>query len=201
VQKAGVALTAGQHVVRIAWDANNALGYSGNLDYFTFSQTGGPVSGAYNGEPAQLPGKVSAANYDVGGEGVAYHDADFQTNDGGQYRPTEGVDIESGSEGYDVGWTTAGEWLKYTVNVTAGGTYTFDARVANPNAGGSFHVEVDGVDVTGHLAVPNTGGWQTYTDVLKPGVALSAGQHVIRFVWDTSSSNNYSGNLAWFRFA
>ncbi len=35
----------------------------------------------------------------------------------GQYRPSEGVDIETCSDiggGYDVGWTANNEWMKYT---------------------------------------------------------------------------------------
>ncbi len=44
-------------------------------------------------------------------------------NAGGQFRSTD-VDIEASSGGgYNIGWTVAGEWLNYTVNVaTAGST-------------------------------------------------------------------------------
>jgi hypothetical protein len=48
---------------------------------------------------------------------------------------------------------------------------------------------VDGVNVTGTLAVPNTGGWQTYTTVTKTGVNLSAGQHVLRLYTEATSIN------------
>jgi len=41
-----------------------------------------------------LPGTVNATNYDNGGEGVAYHDTEA-ANQGGQYRPADGVDIEA----------------------------------------------------------------------------------------------------------
>jgi hypothetical protein len=43
--------------------------------------------------PAAIPGTVEAENYDLGGQGVAYDDADA-SNNGGAYRPAEGVDLE-----------------------------------------------------------------------------------------------------------
>jgi hypothetical protein len=73
--------------------------------------------------------------------------------------------------------------------------------VSNYGTGGAFHVEVDGTNVTGTLAVPNTGSFTAYTDVLKGGISLSAGKHVIRFVWDGESQYGFGGNLDWFRFA
>ena len=138
----------------------------------------------------------------AGGESIAFHDT-TANNEGGAYRTGagDGVDVEAGASGFDVGWTHATEWMKYTVNVTAGGTYTFDAHVANAAAGGAFHVEVDGVNVTGSLAVPNTASFKTYTDVLKSGISLTAGSHVIRWVWDANTQYGFAGNLDWFKFS
>jgi endo-1,4-beta-xylanase len=141
--------------------------------------------------PANLPGTIQVENYDSGGEGVSYHDTDA-TNSGGAYRPSDGVDIESTTDsggGYSIGWTQAGEWTKYSVNVATAGTYTADFRVASANTGASFHLEVDGADATGTIAVPNTGGWQTWQTVSKTGINLSAGQHVLRLVFDGAWAN------------
>ena len=83
---------------------------------------------------------------------------------GGQYRVSD-VDIEATADtggGFDVGWISAGEWLKYTVNVAVAGAYTIDVRVAANGAGGTFHIEANQIDVTGPLIIPNTGGWQTW---------------------------------------
>src|SRR5262245_56268462 len=84
-----------------------------------------PLSAAttpYLGSPVAIPGQINAANFDNGGDGVAYHD-NSPGNSGGQYRSGD-VDIEASSEGgYDVGWTSAGEWLNYTVNVGWAGNY------------------------------------------------------------------------------
>jgi hypothetical protein len=114
----------------------------------------------------------------------------------------EGVDLEAlPGSGSAVDYTHAGEWINYTVNVTAAGTYTLDARVANYGSGGAFHLEVDGVNVTGTLAVPDTRSFTTFTDVLKSGINLTAGSHVIRWVWDGESQYGFSGNLDWFKLA
>src|SRR5262249_23024749 len=74
--------------------------------------------------PASLPGKVEVENYDNGGQNLAYFDT-TPGNTGGAYR-SDDVDIEPTADtggGYDVGWTQAGEWLLYSVNVTNAGTY------------------------------------------------------------------------------
>lgn len=140
----------------------------------------------YNGI-INLPGVIEAENYDHGGQGVAYHDTE-SINHGGEYRTSEGVDIQSCSEGgFNVGWTSAGEWLEYTVNVPTAGSYTIDARVASPT-GGSFHIDFGTTNVTGATAVPNTGGYQTWQTVSKT-VNLSAGQQIVRFVIDQGGFN------------
>jgi hypothetical protein len=149
-------------------------------------------TGAYTGTPAPIPGKIEAENYDKGGQGVAYNDADA-ANSGGQYRPAEGVDIENcGEGGYDVGWTNANEWMKYTVNVTIPGIYTIQARVASPNDGSQFYIELNGVNISGTITVPNTGNWQTYQTVNVTTPGLQAGVQVLRIVELTGGFNiNY----------
>jgi hypothetical protein len=108
------------------------------------------------------------------------------------------VDIQatSGSDpgGFDVGWTAAGEWLEYTVNVQAAGSYTMDLRVATTAATRTMHVELDGAALGGTLALPNTGNYQTYQTVSR-AVSLTAGAHVLRVVMDTGSAN-----FNWIRF-
>ena len=98
-----------------------------------------------------------------------------------------------------VGWTSAGDWLAYSVNVAAAGTYTFEFRVASSGAGGTFHIETGGVNKTGAVTVPNTGGWQTFATVPKTGVTLAAGPQVLRLVMDSVGSGGAVGNFNWFR--
>jgi hypothetical protein len=85
------------------------------------------------------------------------------------------------------------------VNVTTAGTYTFDVRVASSGAGGTFHVEVNGVDKTGPFVIPNTGGWQVWTTLSKAGVSLSAGPQVFRIVMDANGPTGSIGNLNWLK--
>lgn len=158
--------------------------------------------GPYGGTPAALPGTVEAERFDTGCEGVAYHDADT-VNTGGAFRST-GVDVETTDDagnGYNVGWTRAGEWLEYTVNVPSAGYYTVEARVASSGAGGTFHIEFGGVDKTGPLAVPDTGGWNNWITLPpKTGVFLNAGQQVMRIRLDSAGALGWVTELNWVRF-
>jgi hypothetical protein len=93
-----------------------------------------PSESPYTGTRASIPGTIEAENYDLGGEGIAYHDADT-INTLGAYR-TDGVDIKTCTDttgcGFAVGTIAGGEWMNYMVNVTTAGSYTFSARVATP---------------------------------------------------------------------
>ena len=73
-------------------------------------------------------------------------------------------------------------------------------RVAHLRNGGRFHLESDGTDVTGSLAVPRTGGWDAYTTITKSGVSLAAGPHVLRLAFDAAGDLGYVGNFNWIRF-
>ena len=142
----------------------------------------------YTGVPASVPGTILASNFDNGGEGVAYHDT-TPGNTGGAYRQT-GVDIQPAADGgYNVGWTAPGEWLNYTVNVAAAGSYTVHLRVASVG-GASLHVGFNGpsAGVWPSVVVPNTGGWQAWTDVAVP-VSLGAGIQQLTVMFDTGAVN------------
>lgn len=141
----------------------------------------------------RLPGRVEAENYRLGGSGWGYLDT-TAGNSGGVYR-NDDVDVERCSDGspcYDVGYIATGEWLAYNTNVTASGSYVFRSQVSSIYSGKRFHIEVDGVNVTGALTVPNTGSWNTWATVTSPAVALAAGPHTITFVAESSWFNlNY----------
>jgi hypothetical protein len=73
------------------------------------------------------------------------------------------------------------------------------ARVAWGGApGGTFHVEVDGVDKTGPIQIPNT-NW-SLAIISKPGVQLTSGVHSLRVVADTDGTNGYSGDIDYLYF-
>jgi hypothetical protein len=154
---------------------------------------GGGVLSAFNGTPAAIPGQVSAANFDNGGEGVAYHDT-TAGNSGGQYRNTD-VDVEASSDGgYDVGWIAAGEWINYTVNVASAGSYTVQLRVSSPT-GASMHLGFNKASsVWTVVSIPSTGGWQSWTTVSVP-VTLGAGTQQMTLMFDTGSMNIESASV------
>jgi hypothetical protein len=198
IGRAGIPLTAGPHVLRVVIDTNGPTGWWGNLNALRWTVSGAapPSSTPFGGTAAAIPGLIEAENFDDGGEGIAYHD---QTpgNASGQYRQTD-VDIEAISDaggGYGLDYIVAGEWLRYSVSVQTAGSYTLQARVASLTVGGTFHVEVDGVNVTGTLNVPATGGWQAWQTITRTGISLSAGPHLLQVVIDSSGAIGYFGNL------
>jgi hypothetical protein len=167
-----------------------------------FGQQQAALQAPYGGVARLIPGTIQAEDFDEGGEGVSWHDT-TAGNSGGEHRTTD-VDEQTCTDGpgcgFNVGWLTTGEWLEYSVNVAATGTYFFEARVSSPGSGGIVHLEVDGSNVTGPLAVPTTGAWQTYSTVRKDDLVLTQGPHVLRFVIDNSGSSTLLGNVNWFRF-
>jgi hypothetical protein len=88
--------------------------------------TAGAISGSwpapsgqspFNGTPFSVPGTFAAEHFDLGGEGVAYHDM-APGNAGGAFRTGEDVDIVAANgsgSGYVVNNFQTGEWLEYKV--------------------------------------------------------------------------------------
>ncbi|MBN2704695.1 MAG: carbohydrate-binding protein [Pontiellaceae bacterium] len=159
-----------------------------------------------SGYPWTIPGynnnylsgslRIQAENFDNGGNGIAYFNENT-INPGGACRTNETVGIELTSDtggGYDVGWTADGDWLEYTIKVSAAGTYNLRLRVASTNAA-SVQLSAFGEDITGTWSIPNTGGLQTWQTVSKE-VFLKPGRQILRI-------NVLGGglNLNWIEFA
>ena len=139
----------------------------------------------YQGGAQAIPGKVLCAYYDLGGEGVAYHDSDAKNNGSGalnpangtylnEFRMNEGVDTSYTKFGLDpkiddnpydrvvppanllyVGWTVPGEWFNVTVQVAEAGDYSADLLYTS-NRGGSISIDVNGEPATGPRAIVST---------------------------------------------
>src|SRR5437773_10311195 len=150
------------------------------------------ASTPFTGTPFTIPGSFEAEDFDRGGEGVAYHD-NVAGNAGGQYRPNEDVDIivssDSAGGGFVVNNFETGEWVNYTVNVQTATNYDIELRVSSQFSTSAFHIEIDGQNVTGSVVAPNTGNWNTFQWVGKKGVALPAGQHVLKVFVDQQYFN------------
>lgn len=139
----------------------------------------------FNSGPQKIPGTVMCAHYDLGGEGVAYHDADAKNNGSGalnpangtylnEFRMKEGVDTSYTKFGLDpkiddnpynkvvppagllyVGWTEPGEWFNLTVDVADTAEYSVDLLYTS-NRGGTIGLDVNGKPVTGPLKIVST---------------------------------------------
>ena len=145
-----------------------------------FVQINSCVHAPFSGTPVVIPGVVRAIDYDLGGEGVGYHDSDVvnqgAVRDPSVPRPNEGVDTENGDGGYgNIGYVEAGEWLKYSLNIARSGLYKVTLRISSGQAiRGSLRLYVDDVDKTGVVAVPGTGDYSTYQDLVINNVRLEA---------------------------
>ena len=139
----------------------------------------------YQGGAQAIPGTVLCAYYDLGGEGVAYHDSDVKNNGSGalnpangsylnEFRMAEGVDTSYTKFGLNpkiddnpynkavpppnllyVGWTVPGEWFNVTVQVGEAGEYAADLLYTS-NRGGSISIDVNGKPATGPLTIVST---------------------------------------------
>lgn len=153
----------------------------------------------FAGVPTVIPGIIEAEDFDEGGNGVSYYDT-TPGNSGASYRTDEDVDIEPCSEGgFNVGWIVTDEWLEYTIVIDSTGFYDINFSVASTMDGGSFHLELDGTDVTGMITSPNTGAWTVFTTITKTDVELFAGEYILRFYVEQGNFNihnmifNYQG--------
>lgn len=108
-----------------------------------------------------IPGRIQAEDYDLGGEGVGYHDIDPE-NRGKGYR-NDGVDVESGTV-INIGYLVKGEWTKYTLAKVTAGRYRLSAQVASINALGKFNVLLDD-KIIATISVPNTADWKAWRTV------------------------------------
>lgn len=137
----------------------------------------------YGGGPQPIPGKVQCAYYDLGGEGVAFHESDAKNSGSGglnhpdgtylnEFRKSESVDI-SYTKFHDqidnspfnlvtppenqlyVGWTEPGEWFNLTVHAARAGDYVGDLLYTS-NRGGSIAIDVNGRPATGSIDIPTT---------------------------------------------
>ncbi len=152
----------------------------------------------FGGQPASIPGRIEAEEFDEGYQGQAYNDADG-SNNGGDYRIEESVDIQDCSEGgYNIGWIEPNEWIEYTVSIAQAGSYDIDARVASNSSGGTFRLLFDGQDVGAEFTVEPTGGWQSWTTV-SAQAELPAGEVIMR--WENLGAAGTGYNINYFDFA
>jgi hypothetical protein len=158
---------------------------------FCLASVANAAEGPYGGTPAAVPGTVMAENYDTGGQGVGYNVTSINGTDNA-YR-SDGVDLEKASSpatGNNLGWAATGQWFRYTVNVSTAGTYKITFLIAAESAiGDAFHLSNSaGTDLSGSIAVPDTGAWQTWKTVTSM-VTLPAGTQTLTLNEDAGGWN------------
>ncbi|MBX9853198.1 MAG: carbohydrate-binding protein [Cytophagaceae bacterium] len=139
----------------------------------TLTALGTAYRNAAYGPQTTIPGKVEAERY---------------------YR-RRGTNTENTTDaggGQNIGWTDPGTWGEYIIDVPATGSHNFTFRVASALATGRFDILVDDVVVRTNIAVPNTGGWQTWTDLPVTGIVLTSGEHLVKLRFTGAGINlNY----------
>ncbi len=137
----------------------------------------------------RVPGTIQAVDFDMGRNGFAYSDSDYQNTDGlgssewnrGYVYRNDGPDIEACSDstrynkGYNLNYIEKGEWLAYTLTADSSGVYNISLRTASASGMGAFRIEIDGKNVTGSVAVPHTGGTQRFVPINLKDIELKAG--------------------------
>jgi hypothetical protein len=148
------------------------------------------------GVAATVPGVVEAERFDeddnVAGAFVP-NDGSYSGDDVLHLYPLVNP-IAGGGSNYVS--TVGGQWMNYTANVASSGSYTFEARVASQYSYNTFHVEIDGVNVTGSMSIPNTGSEDAYQSVTFDDIWIEAGRHVVSIVVEGTGQGK--GNFDYF---
>jgi len=140
----------------------------------------------YHGGPQKIPGRVLCAYYDLGGEGIAYHDSDSKNHGSGELNPADGSYLNEFRvhEGVDISYTKFHRQptqiddnpfdkvapppdLLYVGWTEPGECFNNTVDVAHAgtypadflytsNRGGTISIDLNGKDATGPLSVPTT---------------------------------------------
>ena len=148
----------------------------------------------YLGSAFEIPGSIEAGLYDEfeGGVGQNISYVDTSINNEGDFRTNEYVDaVTDNSEGETIGWTTAGEWLEYSIDVQTAGNYDLNIRYASGNSsgGGPIHFEIDGNTISPDIYFTTTNDWGTWATKNVTNIELTEGEHVLRLVIDNGEMN------------
>jgi len=135
-----------------------------------------------------VPQKIAADSYDRAFDSTP--DVNYGAYVTECDRRHDGVDIDRNdypdpAAPCSIGWTTSGEWLEYDVHASYTQTVDIKVRVASDLADRHFQISIDGLSL-GDRVLERTGNWG-YQYISYPAVALSAGQHTLRFTFDSDS--------------
>ncbi len=195
--------TTGQRVLRINMLTTGTGGFVGHIDNISIGIAQTPFGDTALAIAAAGSVTMQAENYDLGGEGVAYHDAtpgkNFQFVNLAA-RPDDDVElVGNGPSNLSIGYTAIGEWLEYTLNVAQAGSYSVIFNTARAGGGGAGKLEIsqnNGTNVLGNASFAACPGnaapcdYNTYADLAPVSINLAAGVQVIRVTFKDSAPGN-----------
>jgi formylglycine-generating enzyme required for sulfatase activity len=166
---------------------SNSVGFRVIFSSYPFQQENNIFLKTYSGKPwknnyQQIPGKIQAEWFDVGGQGIAYHDQDSNNNGSGKLNPINGTELNAfrmnesvdisytKSKGIDdnpynivnpfmgelyVGWTVPREWINYSVEIVTAGYYSL-GLMYTASGNGTISLLLDGKMLTNDVLIPST---------------------------------------------
>jgi N-acetylneuraminic acid mutarotase len=196
VEAGRLELAPGENVLRVSFHRAGG-GVVGDVDWLRLRRvdagsTPTPSPGQAPYPVARtLPAFIEASHYDLGGEGVAFHEVDTHSA-GNRANRGDGVDMASHQGRTYVGWTENGEWLEYTVDVDQPGTFDFSIEASTAMSKARMRLYVDGVPQ--RTAEVQQRGWGNYDNYDMGSVHLDTGRHVLRVMFDRAAGGHV-GNL------
>jgi O-glycosyl hydrolase/beta-glucanase (GH16 family) len=128
--------------------------------------------------------------------------ATAQSIQASSYNETSGIQTEVTSDangGYNLGYIDDGDWALYKNIDFGSGVRSVQVRVASAGNGGTLEFRLNGTSgpLIGSVAIPITGGWQTWTTV-STTIARVRGTNDLYIVFRGTSD---IGNVNWFKFS
>ncbi len=178
-------LDKGTYKVRIS-DGTNTVW----TNPFTLSIYQSSTQQPYNNTRHIVPGTIEAELFDVGEEGIAYHDNTPGQEVSNDLRTNVDVEVENyGWQKYNIGYTQPGEWLDYSLDVRYDATYTISVRNSSTKTTGKISLYYDDSLIIDQVSLPNTYGWHDYTSTDLGQVALKSGWHTLHLYIDGEDAN------------
>lgn len=148
-----------------------------------------------NTDPARsLPGHIGIQNHGTGDD-VSFRNIrikELNTYQAELFSSASGVQpfTKAGANGgQTLGFIDPGDWAAYN-GVDLTGVTTFQSRVVSGGPGGTIQVRADSVTgtVLGSVAVPNTGGWNTFANVQTSLSGVPSGVHTLYLTFTGTGS-------------
>lgn len=187
-----IVLKQGKNIISILSDG-------GNFDRFEVNKYSPPYTGTpFFEAPYIVPANgelvIEAEFFDRGGREIAFHDS--QTNGGnaaskavrGEEDGSENVEMEyrnpEGGENATIGWSAAGDWLAYSLNVAEDGKYDVFYVLSTNNGDRKQHIQIDNT-VYPEIIAHTPGDWLIWMDfMVATNVNLKAGRHTLYTYYD-----------------